>query len=111
MIYKLKLLKLYCYLPDEADGDEIYLLMNGERVWPVNEKYRTITEQETRLDLPFEINKGDSLDFELWDFDALSKNDLLGKLTIVASAHGNYKSDFVKTGADQSKYALEYEFG
>lgn len=111
MIYKLKLLNFYCYLPDEARGDEIYILLNGERIWPINEKYRTVTEQVTKLDLPFEINKGDILDIELWDYDAVSRNDLLGKITLEASAHGKYKNDFTKTGSDPSKYALEYELG
>jgi hypothetical protein len=111
MVYKLRLLKLYCYLPDESDGDEIYIILNGQRIWPKEEKYKTIVDKETALDFAMEINKGDSLELELWDYDVLSRNDLLGKLTLVASAHGKYLVDFVKTGPDKSKYGLEYELG
>ena len=111
MIYKLRLLKLHCYLPDESDGDEIYIEMNGQKVWPIEDKYKTITEQETALNVDFEVNKGDSFEFNLWDYDILSKNDHLGKLHMVASAHGKYKIDFTKTGSDDSRYALEYELG
>ena len=111
MLYKFKLLKLHCHLSDESDGDEIFILMNGQKVWPVNEKYQTVKAQETILDLGFEVNKGDEIDFELWDYDLLSKNDLLGRLKIIASAHGKYVNDFIKTGDDHSRYSLEYEFG
>jgi len=111
MIYKLKIIALKCYLPDESDGDEIFILMNGNKIWPVEDKYQTITTENTTLDLAFEINKGDILKFELWDFDQLSRNDLLGLLNIEASAHGHYLTDFVKTGTDHSKYALEWELG
>ena len=111
MIYKLKILALKCYLTDEQNGDEIYILMNGNKIWPVKEKYLTVTDETTAIDLSFEINKGDLLKFELWDFDLLSRNDLLGILTVEANAHGHYVNDFEKAGNDSSKYALEWELG
>ena len=85
--------------------------MNGEKVWPVQNKYKTIKEEVTDLGVTFEINKGDSINFELWDHDTLSSNDLLGKLVVEATAHGHFSSDFIKTGNDSSKYALEWEIG
>lgn len=110
MLYKLRLLTLHCYLPDEDDGDEIFILKDGEKIWPA-EKYKTVIDKETKLDLRFEINKGDTIEFELWDYDTFSKNDLLGKLILNASAHGKYVVDFIKTGVDTSRYGLEYELG
>lgn len=111
MKYKLTLLSLRCYLPDESDGDEIYILMNGDKVWPAKDKYLTVLEETTSLNVSFDIEKGDSFDFELWDHDTLSRNDLLGKLSIVANSHGKFINDFGKTGEDNSRYGLEWEIG
>ena len=111
MKYKLVLLNLKCYLSDESDGDEIFILMNGEKVWPMSEKYLTINQEETALNLEFQITKGDKFKIELWDFDVLSANDLLGTLNMEATSHGHFVADFHKTGSDTSKYGLEWEIG
>ena len=111
MKYKLRLLNLKCYLSDESDGDEIYILLNGNKVWPEKEKYLTVLEESTALDVEMEISKGDMLSFQLWDFDLLSANDLLGSIEISADRHGSYTIDFSKVGNDKSKYALEFEIG
>ena len=111
MKYKLRLLNLKCYLSDESDGDEIYILLNGNKVWPENQKYLTVLEETTALNVEIEITKGDMLSFQLWDFDVLSANDLLGSLDINADRHGSYNIDFSKEGKDKSKYALEFEIG
>ena len=109
MRYKLTLLSLKCYLSDEDDGDEIFIKMDGEKIWPDPEKYMTIVDEDTPIDLEFIISKGDSFDLELWDYDLLSANDLLGKISIQATSHGHFLTDFHKTASDESKYALEWE--
>lgn len=111
MLYKLRLLNLKCYLSDESDGDEIFLKSEGKKIWPVEEKFKTINAEETKLNIEFEVEKGAKMPIELWDYDVLSANDHLGDLTIVADAHGKYEVDFHKTGKDKSKYALEFEIG
>ena len=111
MQYKIKLLNLKCYLSDEADGDEVYLKANGQRIWPVDGKYIVPKEENVPINLQLNIQKGDSMEIEIWDYDLLSTNDHLGSLTIHAEAHGQYENDFVKRGNDQSKYALEWEIG
>ena len=111
MEYKLRILKLKCYLQDESDGDEIYLTSAGKKVWPEDSKYIKIKDEETVVGLEFIIQKGDSLSVELWDHDLLSANDHLGSLIITAEAHGQFTNDFVKQGSDKSKYGLEWEVG
>jgi len=111
MQYKLRILNLKCYLADESDGDEIYLLTNGKKIWPTDAKYKNISVETTSLKLDFSIEKGGTMKIELWDFDTFSANDHLGDLTIEAEAHGNYKNDFTKVGKDKSRYALEWEIG
>lgn len=111
MQYKLRILSLKCYLPDELDGDEVYLKSDGKKVWPADAKYVVASEENTPVGLEFIINKGDVISYELWDYDNLSANDYLGKLIFRADAHGHFINDFVKRGNDQSKYALEWELG
>jgi len=111
MKYKLKILSIKCYLPDESDGDEIYLISEGKRIWPTDAGYLNIKEEETRVDIEFSIEKGDRISVELWDHDKFSANDHLGSLVIEADAHGQFVNEFLKEGKDQSKYALEWEIG
>ena len=109
MNYKLTILNLNCYLPEEAGGDEIYLKYAGNRIWPLDSRFYHITNETTPVNIEFPVVKGDRLTIELWEFDVLSANDHLGNLTIIADAHGHYTNEFTKTGKDRSKYALEWE--
>lgn len=111
MQYKLRLLNLKCYLSDESDGDEVFLKSEGKRIWPTETKYKTVTEETTPLNIEMEIEKGVKIPIDLWDYDALSANDHLGSLVILADAHGSYALDFRKTGHDKSRYAIEFEIG
>ncbi len=111
MHYKLRLLTLKCYLPDETSGDEIYLISGGEKIWPTDAKYLTISAEETPLNVEFHLEKGDSFPIEIWDHDKLSSNDRLGSLVIEAENHGQFTVNFSKTGKDKSSYALQWEIG
>ena len=111
MDYKLRILSLKCYLKDESDGDEVYLMSDGKKVWPLEARYVVAMDETTPIGLEFDIQKGDVISYELWDHDKLSANDHLGTLTITAEAHGHYENEFVKQGNDNSKYALEWELG
>jgi hypothetical protein len=111
MVYKLRILNLKCYLSDEADGDEVYLESEGGKIWPTDHKFIQVTGEETAIGVDFKIQKGESMDIELWDYDMLSANDHLGRIVIQADAHGHFTNDFIKQGNDQSKYGLEWEIG
>ena len=111
MNYKLRILNLKCYLPDESDGDEVFIKSEGKKIWPIDAKFIVASEENTPIDLEFIIQKGDVISYELWDHDRLSANDHLGDITIHADAHGQYINEFTKPGNDQSKYALEWELG
>lgn len=111
MKYKLKILNLKCYLPDEKDGDDIYLMSVGNKIWPSDKKCITITDEDTAIGVDISIDKGDRIPVELWDHDKLSKNDHLGSLVIEADSHGQFVLEFTKTGGDISRYALEWEIG
>jgi len=105
--YKLTVLNLHCYLPEEEDGDEIYLKCLGDRIWPVNNRYYPIYAETTPINIAMAGHKGDRLTIELWEFDVLAANIYLGNLAVVADVHGHYTNTFAKMGQDGSKYALE----
>ena len=111
MQYKLRILNLKCYLSDESDGDEVYLMSDNKKIWPSDKGYKTVTTETTKLNLEYQIEKGDEMRIELWDYDTFSANDHLGEIIIPAEKHGHYKNDFVKVGKDKSRYALEWEIG
>lgn len=111
MQYKLKILNLKCYLSDESDGDEIYIISNNEKIWPVDSNFETVTAETTSLNLEYNIEKGDEMRIELWDYDTFSANDHLGEIVIKAEAHGHFVNEFSKKGKDKSRYALEWEIG
>lgn len=111
MEYKLRILSVKCYLPDESDGDEIYLKSNGKKIWPIDAKYVQISGESAEVNLEMIIQKGDKIPIEIWDYDNFSANDHLGDLIIQADAHGQFVNEFTKKGKDKSRYALEWELG
>ena len=42
LTYKLHLIRLNCFRSDEKYGDEVFLKMSDEKIWPVAEKYRIL---------------------------------------------------------------------
>ena len=76
---KIKLVRLHCNLNDEVDKDELYIKFNGKRIWPDMGIYKSVDSGE-KVDIGTEIEQELPLELklELWDFDYLSKNDLLG---------------------------------
>lgn len=67
-----------CLIPDESDKDEMYLKIDGEKVWPKDGFYHRLDSDESvDVNLEFEVEEGWT-EIELWDFDFISRNDLLG---------------------------------
>ncbi len=111
--YTLILQKLNCYLPDESDGDEIYLKINDEKIWPVNKKFEIISSGTLTLGIEIkDLTKDEEVIIELWDFDIISKNDLLGNFKITADKPGGpYNTDLhvdLREG-NKAKYNLEWK--
>ena len=75
---KIHLKSVKCTIPDEIDKDEMYLKMNGEKIWPQGDFYHRLdTDESVDIDLEYEVSEG-WVEVELWDFDFISRNDLLG---------------------------------
>lgn len=79
---QIKLLSIHCTLNDEVDKDEIFLKYEGKKIWP-GSPYKSINSGEKiEIGKEFTHDPSNDLIIELWDFDFLSKNDLLGTFLI-----------------------------
>jgi hypothetical protein len=110
--YQFRLLSLFCYRQDENDGDEVFLKLNKNKVWPLDSKYIKVKEGEYKIAHNIEgVNKDTTVDFELWDYDFITPNDKLGTFTMLVNERGGpFKTDMkVAKGADDAKYSLEWE--
>lgn len=75
---RIRINSVQCTTPDEIDKDEMYLKMNGKKIWPEGEKYyRVDTGDVAQVNLDFDVSEGWN-EIELWDFDFVTLNDLLG---------------------------------
>ncbi|MEP4533208.1 MAG: hypothetical protein ABJ004_08980 [Cyclobacteriaceae bacterium] len=75
---KIRLISVECTTPDEVDKDEMYLKKDGEKIWPEGEKYHRLdTGDKVEINLELDVPEGWN-EVELWDFDFVSRNDLLG---------------------------------
>lgn len=75
---KIQLISVQCTTPDEIDKDEMYLKFGGKKIWPEGERYHQVdTGDVEKVDLELEVSEGWN-EVELWDYDFVSHNDLLG---------------------------------
>lgn len=101
---------LHCYLPDES-SDEIFLMYEGKKIWPTDEKYHSMKEgKNVELKIKTTVLRGASKSIELWDQDSFSPDDKLGKFILEADKVGGpYMSDMIKEDDGKSKYGLNWE--
>lgn len=112
MPHTVKLIHLLCHVPDESDLDEIYLKMNGEKIWPESQKFQRLNFGETEVNCSIpNIEKGDIIELEIWDYDTLSRDDKLGVFTLVCDQFGSgYETEMKKHGNTKASYSLGWEF-
>jgi len=108
---KIKLVSIYCVLPDEIDKDEMYLKYLGKKIWPKGSLYHRLDTSDTaHVDLEMEVEEG-WVEIELWDFDFMSRNDLLGVFKFkVDDLKGSYSNtmELLEEGSTAS-YTLKWE--
>ncbi len=108
--YTIKIHNILCYLPDEST-DEVYLMCNGKKIWPKKDKYASMNEgEESAVRVETSLVRGASIKIELWEYDALSADDYLGKFILEADKIGGpYTSKMIKEDNGKSKYGLNWE--
>ncbi|MFN8452439.1 MAG: hypothetical protein U0521_28510 [Anaerolineae bacterium] len=133
MAYTIRLIGLECFRAEEVDGDEIFIKLNGKKVWEANpDKMLHAPESDGMVSqydfagarkrtragwiplMPYQPGQfvfrdqtGDS-ELQLWDADVLTSDDLLGQTPIDASqaSGGNISVVFQRLGAH---YRLTYK--
>lgn len=133
MPFTIKLVALECFKAEEVDGDEVYIKLDGSKVWEATpDKMMPVPDQEHRVShfdfagarkrardgwiplMPynpgsfiFKDQSGDVV-LQLWDADVLTTDDLLGQTPIDESqaSGGNISVVFQRLGAH---YRLTYK--
>ena len=130
--YRLTLMKLECLASQEIDGDELYITLNGRTIWRAHpDKASHLRDRERRISAfdfangrklapegwrlmtPYNPStfvlknlSGESL-LQIWDADALNRDDLLGETPISAADVGR-GSIAVVFQRDGGHYRLTY---
>ncbi|MCG8309232.1 MAG: hypothetical protein MI975_17700 [Cytophagales bacterium] len=112
--YTLHLSRLHCYFIEENEYDDVYLIHDGEKIWPKNRKQQPIMmDTTTELDVDVKnISKNQEVVIELWDWDFLSPNDKLGTFTMIVEGEpGPFSTDMVQNPREttKAKYTLDWE--
>ena len=110
---KIKINSIQCMLNDEADQDEAFLKYNGKRIWPDHGRYHKMNSAEkAEVKILLEHDTQTDLIIELWDWDLLSRNDLIGtfQMTVHPDDYGSFSTmmKLAETGSTAS-YMLYWE--
>src|SRR5664279_3149731 len=126
MSYTVKLVNLECFAAEEIDGDEVYIKLNGAKVWAAHPDKMTHVPKDDHTVNQYDFAGGykhthagwlpltpdDPKQFvfsgqsgaavlQLWDTDAITSHDLLGETPIDPSqaSGGNISVVFKRLGA------------
>ena len=109
----IKILQLNCFITDEVGFDELYLLVKEEKIWPVNQSYKSVNPGSTEINVKiYDLIPNTQLDLEVWDYDYLSSNDLLGIVPLfIDEPGGPYTTDMIpnREETNKAKYSIVWE--
>lgn len=109
----LKVLSLYCYMTDESGSDDIFLMINQQKIWPREHKYQPVSPGRMPVSVELkDLEEGRHVEIEIWDYDFISSNDLLGKVRLLVDEPGGpYITDMIQNidETDKAKYSIEWE--
>jgi hypothetical protein len=130
MSYTLRLLSLECMQAQELDGDEVYLTVDGTRVWSAG-RYKmssVLTTDDRCSQIDFAAGRvlthvgwadveqeplvftrqAEPTVVQLWERDTLTSDDKLGETPISESDSGRGEISVLFTG-DGGSYRLTYQ--
>ena len=108
---KIRINSVQCMTPDEIDKDEMFLKMDGKKIWPEGEKYHRVdTGDKAEVGMELQLKEGWN-EIELWDFDYVSLNDKLGRFKFkVDNEPGKYSTSMEVLERDSTaSYLLFWE--
>jgi len=109
----IKILQLNCFVTDEIGFDELYIVVNKQKIWPQNQLFKSINPGSTTIDVKiFDLLPNTKIDLEVWDYDYLSSNDLLGTVPLyIDEPGGPYTTDMIPNDeeTEKAKYTFVWE--
>lgn len=108
-----RLIFLNCIITDESGYDDVFIKINGKKIWPKKRKQKSVPPGPTSLDTEIRgIGPGTNFEIEIWDYDFISRNDLLGIVKVLIDEPGGpYITDMIPNEKETKKarYSLEWE--
>lgn len=108
----LRLHSIKCNVPDEIDKDEMFLKLDGHKIWPEESKYfRMDANDKVVIDHDMEVSAG-WIELQLWDYDFVSTNDHLGTFKLnVDDQPGKFSASMEMNTKEthSASYFLEWE--
>jgi hypothetical protein len=109
----IKILLLKCFVTEERGFDDIYLVLNSEKIWPLKHSFKPVKPGNTTIDIIISgLESNAKFDLEIWDHDFLSANDLLGKVPfLIDEPGGPFITDMIPNSlqTDKAKYSIVWE--
>ena len=100
-------------MTEEVGFDEVFLVFQGKKIWPEDHLYKSVKKGHTEVNVEIrDLNPNTQLEIEIWDFDYLSANDLLGKFSMfIDEPGGPYTTDLMQnvTETGKAKYSITWE--
>lgn len=90
-----------------AGQDDFYVKLNGTKVYPVGHKYKALHSQQTaQINVSAPLTK--TLSIELWEYDSVSADDFMGRVTVPTTATTGKHTQLVPSRAEGSLYEVTY---
>jgi len=108
----IKINSIHCYAYEESNGDEVFLKLNGKKIWPEAEKYHQMKDQSAEVNvMVLNLKTNEFIEVEVWDYDFWSPNDLMGKIRMLIDKPGGpYTTDMQLAEANQmARYSIVWE--
>lgn len=101
--------KVKCIETTDGIGkDDLYIAIDGEKVWPYFADYEQIGEGEEKIIGGALRSFTGSINVTLWEYDSGSADDEIGTITAYEDASGNGELGQTLNG-DGSHYEVYYE--
>jgi hypothetical protein len=110
--YLCRLKTLVAHVQTEADGDELFLKIDGRKIWPSDNRFIRFDNKQS-----VEVNHlcnldilGGFLDIELWEYDNILFSSCIGEFVLsLDEAGGPYYSDLKPSNGSKARYSLIWE--
>lgn len=107
-----RLKSLMCFVNDEDKFDDIYIKYKGKRIWPTNKKHEDVSVGKVDVNVDItDVTPNEEMLLEIWDYDLLSRNDLLGTARMIPDQPGGpYTVDMTPSSDKEvARYSLEWQ--